>query len=294
MDTNRIRYFLSFAKTGSITKAAELHRISAPAFSKAIKVFEAEVGQTLTLPQGRGLILTDAALILVPQLEEIIRKIESIKGSHHLGTKSLPSTFKIATFEVFSTYFMETVLSHFKNYECSILELIPGKMEQSVASHQVDIALTYLPIPHPELDFLKIQEIEMGIFGQNKILGEINYSELIFVAPVAPIEGSPNKVRGLDGWPDDAFPRAIKYHVQMLETALGICRRGLAVAYIPKFIAELHNKIVLPEFKLKEIPLPSKFPKTKTFVYLVKRKSDIETVEAKKIAAMVRKLCSVK
>lgn len=29
------------------------------------------------------------------------------------------------------------------------------------------------------------------------------------------------KVRGLDGWPDEAFPRNFRYKVEMLETALG-------------------------------------------------------------------------
>lgn len=291
MDTNRIRYFLSLARTGSITKAAELHHISPPAFSKAIKVFEDEVGQALTIPHGRGLILTDVAKSLVPSLEEIIQKIEAVKEGTFLGAQSSQHHLRIATFEVFSTHFMAKALTQFKDYKCSVLEMIPGHMEEAVATHKADLALTYIPIPHPELDFLRVQEIEMGLFGHNSLNENFDYNEVKFAAPIAPITGSPTKVRGLDGWPDEAYPRNIYYRVQMLETALGICRQGLGVAYIPKFVAQLHNEIVRSEFQIKEFSLPSKFPKRKDYVYLIKRKSDIESLDVKKIAAIVRKIC---
>src|SRR4051812_4169926 len=79
MDTNRIRYFLSLARTGSMSKAAELHHISPPAFSKAMRVFEGEVGQKLLVPSGRGILLTDQARALVPLLTEAVEKLDSIQ-----------------------------------------------------------------------------------------------------------------------------------------------------------------------------------------------------------------------
>jgi DNA-binding transcriptional LysR family regulator len=106
----------------------------------------------------------------------------------------------------------------------------------------------------------------MGIFGRVKQNESLDYGALKFVIPVTPIEGSPNKVRGLDGWPDDAFPRQVRYQVQMLETALGLCRRGLAVAYLPKFLVRLHNQTVRPSFALHEMPLPSKLSKQRGLV----------------------------
>lgn len=164
-------------------------------------------------------------------------------------------------------------------------------MENAVASGHVDFALTYLPIAHGELDFLRIQPIEMGIFGLKQKFTEILEKETPFVIPIVPIEGSPNKVRGLDGWPEDAFARKVVYRVGMLETALGICRQGLAVAYIPKFIARLHNEIAKSEWQLEERPLPVKFPQKQDYVYLVKRRGDLEGDLAKKLGLAVRKFC---
>lgn len=171
--------------------------------------------------------------------------------------------------------------------------MVPGKMEEAVATNKVDLALTYIPIPHPELDFLKVQEIEMGLFGKKKLLDKYELSEIPFVAPVIPVEGSPNKVRGLDGWPDDALPRNIQYQVTLLETALALCREGLAVAYLPKFIARLHNETVKTAFQLDGMKAPKGIPKRQGFVYLVKRKSDKEGVIAKKLAQAIRRNCGI-
>ncbi len=291
MDTNRIRYFLSLSKTGSITKAAELHHISPAAFSKAIKVFEEEVGHELTLPHGRGLILTDYAKSLINSLESVIQQIDSIREGKTVQKQS-ERDLRIATFEVFSTYFMaKTIKEFFQDFKCQIQEAIPGKMEEAVASGRADLALTYIPIPHAELDFLKVQEIEMGIFGSPKILNRAGLSEIPFVIPIGPVDGSPNKVRGLDGWPDDAFPRNSVFHVELLETALGFCREGMAAAYLPKFVVNLHNEIVKPNLKIDEFALPSRFPKTKSYVYLIKRKSDVEGSAAKKMGQAIRRFC---
>ena len=295
MDTNRIRYFLSLVKTGSVTKAAELHQISPPALSKAIKVFEGELNERLIVPDGRGILVTDRARAIAPALEEVISKLDAVLEKSDLidletdGNRPL----RVTTFEVFSTHFMERVFnSILPGRSCLMYEMTPGQMEQSVARRDSDFALTYIPIPHPELDHLRVQSIEMGIFGLKNKFDEISEKDTPFVIPVTPIEGSPNKVRGLDGWPDDAFPRRIKYRVAMMETALGICRRGLGVCYLPKFVARMHNEIVKPEFMIDEKPLPKRFPNRKEYVYLVKRKTDLEDDLAKKLGSALRKFCS--
>lgn len=291
MDTNRIRYFLSLARTGSISKAAEIHHISAAAFSKAMKVFEAEVGATLTIPQGRGLVLTDYAKTIVSNLESIIRQIDAVRDQAVFGQRE-EDILKIATFEVFSTHFMaKAIHNFFSDYKCEISEMIPGKMEEAVANGKVDLALTYIPIPRSDLDILSITDIEMGVFGHQSLISKSNLASVPFAIPMSSIESSPNKVRGLDGWSDDAFPRSIQFRVEMLETALALCREGLAVAYIPKFLARLCNEIVKQEFQLSQMSLPKNFPKQRTSVFMIKRKSDIEGVGAKKLAQAVRKIC---
>ena len=290
MDTNRIRYFLSLVKTSSVSKAAQLHGISSPALSKAIRVLEKDFKEKLIVPDGRGILLTDRAKAMAPLLQDIISKLDSVidHSDQEERMEEARKPLRVATFEVFSTHFMERALSGiFRENTCLLYEMPPGNMEQAVAHREVDFALTYIPIPHPELDHLRVQQIEMGIFGTNDLAFSL---ETPFVVPINPLEGSPNKVRGMDGWPDDAFPRKVHYKVGMLESALGICRRSLAVGYFPKFIASLHNEIVKKEFHLVEKDLPPKFPPRKEYVYLVKRKTDLEGKAAKKLGMAIRNI----
>ena len=154
----------------------------------------------LLIPDGRGIKLTDLARSILPQLEAAVDNLESIVKfrDQTIGEQTL----RLASFEVFSTHFIERCMSKsFLDFNLQIHEMIPGEMENAVAHNRADFALTYLPIPHPDLDFLKVQQIEMGIFGLKSKFMSIEEKQTPFAVPVAPIYGSPNKVRGLDGWP---------------------------------------------------------------------------------------------
>ena len=58
------------------------------------------------------------------------------------------------------------------------------------------------------------------------------------MVPALPITGSPTLVRGLDGWPEDAYERHVKYEVTLMESALELCRQGRVAGYFPRFIVE--------------------------------------------------------
>jgi DNA-binding transcriptional LysR family regulator len=130
----------------------------------------------------------------------------------------------------------------------------------------------------------------MGIFSSKGKFTNTDFSMLPFVTPVTPIKGLPHKAKGLDGWPDDKLPRNIVFRVDLMESALDLCRRGLAVAYLPKFVVELHNSQVKSHFTLQSLAPPKKLKKKKQCVYVIKRKSDIEHPCFKKIATELRNL----
>jgi DNA-binding transcriptional LysR family regulator len=289
MDINRLHYFCTVAQVGSLSKASELLNISQPALSKAIKTIENELDKKLIIPSGRGISITDEGKQIVIRAVPLIEQINEL---------ALPSqnnndikTLSIATFEVFSTYFLSKVISdHFIDSKVKIFELVPGPMEDSIASGAVDIGITYLPVPHKELDFLKITSIKMGIYGLKSKFKNHPFDKLPFTAPNVPISGTPSKAKGLDGWPDHLIPRNIKYQVTMMETALDLCRRGCCVGYFPQFVVDLHNSISDSKYKLDILKSPKKLGVQKFDVYMIKRKSDLETSNFKKISRALRVL----
>ncbi|MCB0414097.1 MAG: LysR family transcriptional regulator [Bdellovibrionales bacterium] len=290
MDINRMRYFISLAKTGSVTKAAEIHRISPPAFSKAIKVFEEEVGHPLTLPHGRGILLTDKAKKLVTKLEEIIQQIDALKESTQNNTET--DILSIATFEVFSTYFLrfldEPGLSALK---LRLHEALPGEIERLVADRIVDFGITYIPVPYPDIEYLKIVDTEMGVFVKKGAFKGIEQPHIPFVTPIFPIRATPTKARGLDGWPENAYKRRILHEVTLLTSAIELCRQGRVAGYFPLFIAREFNMRSPKDSQLERKPSPYGNRKCTVPVYIVKRNSDIEHQRMKQLARAIRTIC---
>jgi len=290
LDTNRLKYFCTVSKTGNLRKASEILNISPAALSKSIKLLEKEIGQTLLIPSGRGIILTDIGNKVAKESESILKQVSQI-GQFQVEEKNKEGPLKLGAFEVFSTYF----LKNFLKLKClkksfTIYDLVPGQMEQALIERHIDIGITYIPVPMPELDYFKVTSIEMGIFAKAKKFKKTPFNEIPFVIPVNPLSGSPTKVQGLDGWPDHKVNRKIQYKVSLLESAMEICRQGLAAAHLPKFIIPLHNNHTLPENHLKPLPFPPNFKKQFQDVYVIKRKSDQKDERFLKICKLLNEL----
>jgi len=273
-----------------MARASELLHISQPAISKSIKALEAELGKQLIIPSGRGISITDDGKLLAKEARPLVEKVSGLGDIFDKDKFSRPP-LSIGTFEVFSTYFLGEVISReFKNREVDVLELMPGELEKSIIEGAVDIGITYLPIPNPDIDIFKIMKIDMGIYGLKDKFKGLSLSEIPFVIPIQKLVGTPSKVRGLDGWPDDKVPRNILYRVTMMETALELCRQGVCVGYFPKFIIDLHNKKVKNSSVLNLIKTKETLRKSSQDVYMVKRKSHLETSDFKKISKALRML----
>jgi DNA-binding transcriptional LysR family regulator len=289
MDFNRLKYFTVIAETGSVRAASELLRLSPPALSKALHLLEEEVGAKLVNRSGRNIVLTDAGKTLSRRAKELLEEAETVRREV-IGAGSAEQELKLGTFEVFSTHFLGFLNEpFFRKHPVLLHELIPGEIETALVENQIDYGITYLPVPRAEVDHVKISTIEMGVFALKGALEGIIQSDLPFVVPVSPIQGAPTRMKGLDGWPDDSYPRKIRYRVTLMESALEICRQGLAAGYFPLFVVEEHNRRVAPEFRLTRRPSIYPGRVCKTDVYLAKRKSTPENSTLRELAKVIRR-----
>ena len=287
MDITRVRYFCVFAKVGSITKASEILRISQPALSKALKQLEDELGQQLTEREGRGLNLTEAGQSFLQTAEPLLQSWLNLGNDIKQATSA--QTLSIGSFEIFTTYFLRVLLQDSRLPSLILQELGPGQLEQSIAQKRTDIGITYVPIPTPKVVFKEATKITMGAFG---LKGAFNHKEVDppFVVPLAPIEGTPSKVVGLDGWPDHEFPRRYAYRVTLMQSALEISSQGLALAYLPEFVVNLYNKKTLPQYHLVPYPCPVPEKQRRHSVYLMHRQGEQEGHAIRAIAKALRSL----
>jgi DNA-binding transcriptional LysR family regulator len=277
MDSNRLKYFIVLNETESVRKAAEILNISPAALSKSIKLLEHEVGTSLIVPSGRGISITAEGRAIAMQVQPLIDGLERIKRTlkdnksvDQINTK----TILIGSFEVFSTHFLDEILNHFPPQASLMLQkIIPGEMEQAILDGLLDYGITYIPIPTTGIVHQKIAYAEMQIFGRVDLFAKTPFKKMPFAIPAYPLSGAPNRIHGLDGWPDGVIDRFIKYRVSMMESALALCRQGRAVAYLPSFVVNQHNKTVKSEYHLKALPFPKGMSLRKQPVFVAKRKS---------------------
>lgn len=84
MDIRTLQYFLTIAREGSITAAAERLHMTQPPLSRQMKELEEELGRQLFLRGRRRITLTEEGRILEKRAEEIITLLEKTKAE--IGT----------------------------------------------------------------------------------------------------------------------------------------------------------------------------------------------------------------
>jgi DNA-binding transcriptional LysR family regulator len=294
MNLDHLRYFLVVAQTGSIRGAAELLRISPSALSRALQQLERGWDVKLFSPSGRGIAITDEGRALQLRAARLMTEFESFSAD--VGSRSLnEQPLRIASFEVFSTHFLAWAIERFMPERAVLMrELTPGEIESSLLRHEADVGITYLPVPNEGLDYLKVASQEMEIFGRPEKFAAMPFAELPFCVPVSAVAGAASAVQGLDGWPLNGPPRKIRYQVQMLETALGVCSRGMGVLFAPPFLIRLFNEPLSADRRLEKLPMPPRTPSASMDIYLAKRKATVETRDVKILARAIREACKEK
>ena len=74
-----LRTFRTVYKTKSLSKAAELLRISQPTVSQQISTLEAHIGQKLFIRKSKGVIETDEGRILNTRIAGSIEELEGVE-----------------------------------------------------------------------------------------------------------------------------------------------------------------------------------------------------------------------
>lgn len=285
METNRVLQFYTLYQTGNLRKAAELSSISHSGFSKSMSILEADLGIKLFVPSGRGITLTDEGIEFAKKIPQFLGELEALISSDSKDQKQI---LKIGSFEVFTTYFSKMMGPVFDDYDLDFHELIPGKMERALLNREIDVAITYEPIPITGVEHLKVTEIEMAAYIRKGSFKGVGILEIPFAAPIIPVEGAPTGIKGLDSWPDDKFKRQVRFRVDLMETAISLARNGHCAVFLPTFVVKLHNELVKEKYSLVKKSLPTQMKVVKRDVYIVKRTSTVEDVKVKKLAKFLR------
>ena len=289
METNRLIQFRAIVETGSLRRAAEILNISHSGLSKSMKALESELGMTLFQPSGRGIVISDEGKAFFERSDRFLEEYQRL-----LGGNASPSSqaLRIASFETFTSFFIGPLLkTFFPAMEIEVHELVPGRLEEALVYHKVDVGITYEPVPQKGIEYIKAASLTMGAYVLKDTFTKMDIADIPFVTPVSPLEGAPSGVRGRDGWPDEKIKRHVRYRVDLMTTGLEIVRQGLAAIFIPHFVARLHNERASLSHQLTLLRLPRKISTVKRDVFIVKRESTVENRAIRLIARALRNVC---
>lgn len=284
METDRIRHFCTVYETESLTRAAELLGITHGGLHKSLKALENDLGIKLTVPNGRGIKISDEGALLYKRALKLLSAEEELKT---IPTMSPKKSLKIAAIEVFTSSVPSILCqdNFFDDFEMSFFELSPGQIESAVANGTVDFGITYISSPNKNVKYLKVANFESKVYATNKKFHDLSFENIPFVVPEDILDFNPQNIKNRDGWKESLQKRYVKFKTNSLATALPIVEAGHAAIYLPNFLSQVFFSEIF------FIPNPKKIKVEKRNVFLVLRANSDENLITNKVAKCLRQLC---
>lgn len=117
MDIRQLRYFITIAEEGNITKAARRLHIAQPPLSQQLKLLEEELGVKLVERGSRQIQLTDAGKILRHRAEQVVELVDSTIKELKDFNEGLQGTLSVGTVPSSgSTLLPERIYNFHENY----------------------------------------------------------------------------------------------------------------------------------------------------------------------------------
>jgi DNA-binding transcriptional LysR family regulator len=153
MELRHLRYFMTVAETGSLSRAAEKLFIAQPPLSVQIRQLEEELGLPLFVRHPKGVKLTAAGEALVPEARHLLDRagrlktlVQGAEVSSHLVLGYVPSA---------SSTVLPALLGRLKmdapGLDVELREMISSEQIESLVAGHLDAGLMRLRPQHPHL-----------------------------------------------------------------------------------------------------------------------------------------------
>jgi len=145
MNLRQLSYFVSIARLGSFTRAAEQLRIAQPALSRHMRLLEAEFGMPLLSRNGRGALPTLAGKALLKHAVQILAACDAAKLE--LATLANRPTGIVrlgvppAVSECLTAEFLEVLNKRYPQVSLQITERWTGYLRELVLEKKLDFAV---------------------------------------------------------------------------------------------------------------------------------------------------------
>lgn len=186
MDSRQLRYFAAIHEEGSLARAAERERVAVSALSRHLANLEAELETILFERLPRGVRSTASGVRLYEHARSILRSMQSagadIKDKQNEIAGEITVGFAHSAVKAIGVPLMQHVSETYPKLRLHLSEIFSGSATQQLVSSEVDVTLTYNPLPDSRFRFQPILEEEVVLVGRPEIVGgtdPITFDELL-------------------------------------------------------------------------------------------------------------------
>jgi len=166
MEMHQLRYFVAAAEFRSFSRAARACSVAQPSLSQQIRKLEDTLGVRLFDRLGHGAELTEAGRALLPRARRILAEAHEAEERLRAGFDDERGTLAIGAIPTIAPYVLPGVLERLRKErpacEVSVREDVTARLLESVANHELDVALVSVPAEHPL--------VELEVIGKERLL----------------------------------------------------------------------------------------------------------------------------
>ena len=145
LDLHRLRLLRELRARGTIAAVAEALQFTPSAVSQQLAVLEREAGVPLLEPAGRGVRMTDAALVLAGHADELLERAEIAEAELAATRGSVAGRGRIASFQSVALRLaipaMRSLAREAPELRCELVEAEPEQALPALALGDVDLVL---------------------------------------------------------------------------------------------------------------------------------------------------------
>ncbi|MEC2331823.1 MULTISPECIES: LysR family transcriptional regulator [Bacillus subtilis group] len=245
MNIQLLQVFLTTAREGSISKAAQTLNYAQSNVTNKIQQLEKDLQTTLFYRHSRGITLTPPGQILVSYSEKILHTIEEARAA--MGESSAPSgPLRIGSMETTAAVWLPQLLADYNNLYPNVdLNLATGPTEQQIQAvlhYELNGAFVSGPIEHPDLVQEKVLEEEMVLVTSASHPDISTIHDVQTQTMLVFREGCSYRAKLNNILQEEGLLPVKLMEFGILEAIIGCVSAGLGISLLPRSIIAAYEK----------------------------------------------------
>ncbi|MFZ5816490.1 MAG: LysR substrate-binding domain-containing protein, partial [Bacillota bacterium] len=263
MELHHLRYFVSVARHGNFTRAAEENHVAQPSLSQQIRRLEEELGAPLFDRSVSPVRLTDAGEALLPHAEAILQQTAAARAAveERLGLRS--GRLLLGTLPQTGSRLLPVAVAAFRERYPGVAVVLreesTERLTELALAGETDLTLTTLPVGHPELatEPLLTEEILLALPPSHPLAGSPSLP-LTAVAEEPFLIMKPGyafRDQCLAACRAAGFEPRVAFESTQIDTIQAMVSAGLGVTLVPRMAAEQARRPAPAFIRLEGPPL---------------------------------------